>query len=168
MCAKSADPKVESRVRGRAECLQQGPAVRRQVPARGPEQVSCLHSVTRPHLLCVSRTEMSKSSSISSLHVARPRSTSLTRSQSQRLGGGRGGARGGGGGGAARSAPGQQLVRPRSSTLATSAHRDRGTYLISRDRICGYISRYSTHVQTILFLPALGDPAKLQRIVPTS
>ena len=68
---------------------------------------------------------MSKSSSISSLHVARPRSTSLTRSQSQRLGGGRGGARGGGG--AARSAPGQQQVRPRSSTLAASAHRDRGT-----------------------------------------
>ena len=76
--------------------------------------------------MCVSRSEMSKSSSISSLHVARPRSTSLTRSQSQRLGGGRGGARGGGGGGAARSAPGQQ-VRPRSSTLAASAHRDRGT-----------------------------------------
>lgn len=81
---------------------------------------------------------MSKSSSISSLHVARPRSTSLTRSQSQRLGGGRGGARGGGGGGAARSAPGQQQVRPRSSTLAASTHRDRGTYLASRSRICVY------------------------------
>ena len=65
--------------------------------------------------------ELSKSSSISNLSQARPRSTSLTRSQSQRLGGP-------GGSGAAGTArlssagrnSSERLVRPRSSTLGTS------------------------------------------------
>ena len=68
---------------------------------------------------CPEAGNMSKSSS--SVHLApgsRPRSTSLTRSQSARLGG-----RGGG-------APAKQagVVRPRSSTLATPTHAARGEH----------------------------------------
>ena len=57
--------------------------------------------------------ELSKSSSISNLTQSRPRSTSLTRSQSQRLGG-----QGGAGGG--RLGSDRLVVRPRSSTLGNN------------------------------------------------
>ena len=69
-------------------------------------------------------TEMRTSSSISNLTSGaspRPRSTSLTRSQSQRLGGGRG--RGQGPGSVTSRSPAVGLVRPRSSTVASSTHR---------------------------------------------
>ena len=71
-------------------------------------------------------TEMRTSSSISNLHSGanpRPRSTSLTRSQSQRLGGGRGQGRGQGPGGVASRSPAVGLVRPRSSTVASSSQK---------------------------------------------
>merc|ERR1719282_14501 len=74
--------------------------------------------------------EMSKSSSISNLNQVRPRSTSLTRSQSQRLGGrGVSGSRNSlertpGPG------PGSHLVRPRSSTVSSTPN-SRGTATIT-------------------------------------
>ena len=71
-------------------------------------------------------TEMRTSSSISNLTSGaspRPRSTSLTRSQSQRLGGGRGQGRGQGPGSVTSRSPAVGLVRPRSSTVASSTHR---------------------------------------------
>ena len=84
--------------------------------------------------------EMSKSSSISNINQIRPRSTSLTRSQSQRLGPGRGHHTtvntgvSSGVGHVTRSTsdrpqpPGANIVRPRSSTL-NSNQKSRGKLL---------------------------------------
>ena len=80
--------------------------------------------------------EISKSSSISNINQIRPRSTSLTRSQSQRLGPGRGHHNTGvSSGGHVTSvtrssvdrpqSTGQNIVRPRSSTL-NSSQKSRG------------------------------------------
>ena len=69
-------------------------------------------------------SDLSKSSSISNLSQVRPRSTSLTRSQSQRLGPGSTGAGGGRVSSAGRTSS-DRLVRPRSSTLGTNNSKGR-------------------------------------------
>ena len=66
--------------------------------------------------------EMSKSSSISNINQVRPRSTSLTRSQSQRLGG-RGGSVSGSRANLDRA---QNVVRPRSSTITSTQQTAKG------------------------------------------
>ena len=61
--------------------------------------------------------QMSKSTSIAHIPHSRPRSTSLTRSQSQRLGRGVGSAKTSG-----ERTPQHGIVRPRSSTITTPSH----------------------------------------------
>ena len=61
--------------------------------------------------------QMSKSTSIAHIPQSRPRSTSLTRSQSQRLGRGMGSAKS-----SVERTPQHGVVRPRSSTLTTPTH----------------------------------------------
>ena len=86
---------------------------------RAPAVTRNLRTTERTERTEVKRSagsDLSKSSSISNLSQVRPRSTSLTRSQSQRLGPGSAGGRLSSAG----RASSDRLVRPRSSTINSS------------------------------------------------
>ena len=120
---KNSEPQ-KSRVRKSSQdsglsCRGRAPAVTRNLRAERTERTEVKRSVGN---------DLSKSSSISNLSQVRPRSTSLTRSQSQRLGPGSAGTAGGRVSSAGRTSS-ERLVRPRSSTLGTNNSKGRWQHL---------------------------------------